>query len=64
VDNVDGKRIFNCIISYIYYNYETLKNIQLFKAVSDLEEYIKSSWEVSKSEILIVHGELLSLEEF
>ncbi|GAB6045128.1 DUF4405 domain-containing protein [Caminibacter profundus] len=42
----------------------TIKNIQPFKSVSDLEEYIKNSWEVSKSEIPIAHGELLSLEEF
>jgi biotin operon repressor len=42
----------------------TIKNVQPFKSVSDLEEYIKNSWEVSKSEIPIAHGELLSLEEF
>ncbi|WP_024788259.1 DUF4405 domain-containing protein [Lebetimonas sp. JH369] len=42
----------------------TIKNIQPFKSVSDLEEYIKNSWEVSKSEIPIAHGELLSLKDF
>ncbi|WP_024790343.1 DUF4405 domain-containing protein [Lebetimonas sp. JH292] len=41
----------------------TIKNIQPFKSVSDLEEYIKNSWEVSKSEIPIAHGELLSLKD-
>lgn len=42
----------------------TLLNLQPFKSVSDLEEYIKNSWEVSKAEIPIAHGELLSLKEF
>jgi hypothetical protein len=42
----------------------TVKNVQPFKSVSDLEEYIKNSWKVSKSEIPIAHGELLSLKDF
>jgi hypothetical protein len=42
----------------------TVKNVYPFKLVSDLEEQIKNSWEVSKAEIPIAHGELLSLKDF
>ncbi|WP_198014808.1 DUF4405 domain-containing protein [Hippea sp. KM1] len=42
----------------------TVAGVQPFKSVSDLEEYIKNSWEVSKTEIPIAHGELLTLKKF
>ena len=42
----------------------TVLDIQPFKSVNDLQNYIKNSWEVTKAEIPIAHGELLSLREF
>ena len=41
----------------------TISNIQPFKVVSDFEEMIKNSWEVSKVDIPLVHAELLTLKE-
>jgi len=41
----------------------TLTNIQPFKSVSDLEDMIKNSWEVSKVDIPLAHAELLTLKE-
>ena len=42
----------------------TILNIQPFKSVNDLKEIIKNSWSVSKKEVPIAHGELLSLKDF
>jgi hypothetical protein len=50
------------IVAIIFFG--TIKNFYPFKLVSDLEENIKNSWEVSKAQIPIAHGELLSLKEF
>lgn len=42
----------------------TLWNIPPFSSTMDLGEYFKESWEESKVETPIAHGEILSLEEF
>ncbi len=55
--------IFAILITLII-SIGTILGVEPFKSVSDLEEYIKNSWEVSKNEIPIAHGELLSLKEF
>ena len=42
----------------------TLWNIPPFSSTMELGDYFKASWEESKVETPIAHGELLRLEEF
>lgn len=49
-----------CLIVFL----ATLADMPPFSSIMDLGEYIKDSWEESKADIPMAHGELLSLEEF
>lgn len=51
---------FACLIIFL----GTLWHIPPFSSTMELGEYFKASWEESKVETPIAHGELLSLEEF
>jgi len=42
----------------------SVANVEPFRSVFKFEESIKESWKVSKAEIPIAHGELLTLKEF